>query len=341
MRLAYDDLSSLKYATPPAAFQSKISKLREIYKDGISQLKKEKSRDDYLELLQLATLYLSSDEDEIRETFKFRRPGALHKARWMSKLLYCLKIHLLTDQIHTLLPKGAVFSAKQDEKISKFVEFSVYCYIPWWVRCRNAASAPLNDLKLIKAFSLYKTVEEGVAEAATKAFSNHLWYLTEEMTPLAFFSTHVSIEEKKRMVLALLEKEKKICSKRYGAGFQKPRFPDIGDGPLELSHFIGEDSWSFFSITRIGYEFLNVPVEQWESDCEYNQGKDIVDNFLVVNDAAERAVKLTQDVISKAKKEETLQDNVQVIENIRNMVPEARVPNRGQTTRYFKTLATL
>ena len=96
-----------------------------------------------------------------------------------------------------------------------------------------------------------------------------------------------------------------------------------------------------FSITRIGCEFLNVPFEQWESDSEYNQGKEIVENFLVVNDATERAVKLTQDAISKAKKEETLQDNVQVIENIRNIVPGARVPNRSQTTRYFKILASL
>ena len=131
----------------------------------------------------IGNLYLSSDEDEIRENFKFRRPRALYKARWMSKLLYCLKIHLLRDQIHTLLPKGAVFSVKQNEKIRKFVEFAVYCYIPWRVRCRNAASTPLNDFKLIKAFRLSKTVEEGVAEAATKAFSNHLWYFMDFMVP--------------------------------------------------------------------------------------------------------------------------------------------------------------
>jgi len=40
-------------------------------------------------------------------------PGALYLARWMSKLLYAIKIELLRSQISPLLPKGIVFASGQ------------------------------------------------------------------------------------------------------------------------------------------------------------------------------------------------------------------------------------
>ena len=63
-------------------------------------------------------------------------------------------------------------------------------------------------------------------------------------------------------------------------------------------------------------------------------------NFLVVNDTAERAVKLSQDLLSTAKKEENFQHNLQVVENIRHMKPDQRRP-KAKATGYFKELATI
>ena len=116
--------------------------------DGIAELKKEKSRDDYMEFLQLSQLYLFSQDQT--EGFFFRRPGALHKARWMSKLLYTLKMDLLSQKICDELPRGTVFGVSQREKIHRFAQFAVYCYLPWRTRSRNAASAPFNDLELLQ-----------------------------------------------------------------------------------------------------------------------------------------------------------------------------------------------
>lgn len=52
-------------------------------------------RDDYKELLQLSLIFLG---DENAKDFKIRRPGALHRARWMAKLIYSLKIFLFRSQ---------------------------------------------------------------------------------------------------------------------------------------------------------------------------------------------------------------------------------------------------
>ena len=51
-------------------------------------------REDYHQFIQLALVYLGFDEGDDREVISFPRPGALHKARWMAKLIYSLKIVL-------------------------------------------------------------------------------------------------------------------------------------------------------------------------------------------------------------------------------------------------------
>lgn len=41
--------------------------------------------DDYKELLQFSLLFVG---DETTKDFNIRTPGALHRARWMAKLIY-------------------------------------------------------------------------------------------------------------------------------------------------------------------------------------------------------------------------------------------------------------
>ena len=57
--------------------------------------------DDYKEFSELCLLYL----DGLKYTdFSLKRPSALHKARWMAKLLYSAKIVLLQHEISSLPP---------------------------------------------------------------------------------------------------------------------------------------------------------------------------------------------------------------------------------------------
>jgi len=56
------------------------------------QLTLDYPRDDYKELLCLAASMIG-----IQTITAVRKPGALHRARWMAKAIYCLKIELLFD----------------------------------------------------------------------------------------------------------------------------------------------------------------------------------------------------------------------------------------------------
>ena len=66
-------------------------------------LKKDFMRCDYKELAELTLLYLTGGLKD--GTFMFKRPGALHKARWMAKLLYSIKMVILSKKISQLTDK--------------------------------------------------------------------------------------------------------------------------------------------------------------------------------------------------------------------------------------------
>jgi len=58
------------------------------------QLTKHHAREDYKEFLSLAALMVGL---ETSNNSAIRKPGALHRARWMAKAIYSMKIVLLYD----------------------------------------------------------------------------------------------------------------------------------------------------------------------------------------------------------------------------------------------------
>ena len=50
---------------------------------------------DYKELIDLSIFYLKGKPDD---TFRFKSAGPIHKARWMGKLLYCIKLNLCENK---------------------------------------------------------------------------------------------------------------------------------------------------------------------------------------------------------------------------------------------------
>src|SRR6218665_3842655 len=59
------------------------------------QLVQFQPRDDYRELLQLSLVFLGAVSEA---HVNIRTPGAIHRARWMAKLIYSLKIFILRSQ---------------------------------------------------------------------------------------------------------------------------------------------------------------------------------------------------------------------------------------------------
>ena len=88
--------------TPPNLTDKKDQIIEMCY----NYLKQPFSRVDYKELVKLRLLYLG-DPAAKRNFASFNRPGAMHKARWMSKILYAIKLDLLGSKLSNNL-KGNI-----------------------------------------------------------------------------------------------------------------------------------------------------------------------------------------------------------------------------------------
>ena len=112
--------------------------------------------------------------------------------------------------------------------------------------------------------------------------------------------------------------------KRFGTGYGKPVFPSFEDIPEDLSYFVGEDTLTTFKYLNLDFRFLNEPAITWENIPGYINAKSVVEKIKVVNDCAERGVKLAHDFIDCAKTEGRYQQTLQVIENDGNKCTNQR-----------------
>jgi len=303
------DLSLLDEASKELVEEWKASTL-----ETLSQ-KLDFKRDDYKEFLELCIVFLGGKSD-----IRFGRPGALHKARWMAKILYAIKICLLETPI-LQLPPGTISTQQQLSKLKDFVLFATLIYSSWWFSCES-------DLQLYQNLLKYAAVNPVVSSSAIRAFNRHLWYLSAEMVPLALFSDVVPDEEKQSMANKLLAVKPtgtvhKPCS-RHGTGFGRPNHPKSIDRSTSLSDLITKDSWFTMQLLDIDHEFLSQDVGSWEQASSYQSSKANATSLNVVNDSAERGVKLSSDFLATARTEGNYQNNMQVAEQNRKQIPNLR-----------------
>ena len=74
----------------------------------------------------------------------------------------------------------------------------------------------------------------------------------------------------------------------------------------------------------IDTSFFEELADLWKDNETFNNSIEIILNLAVVNDGAERGVKLSRDYICEAKKEGNLQSILQVVENEGNIIPNQR-----------------
>ena len=115
---------------------------------------------------------------------------------------------------------------------------------------------------------------------------------------------------------------------RYGTGYGKPKFPLLKELPDTVVDLVGPDSMGFFRTLGLDSSFLNEDIGNWENSPSYCKAKSVVNHLKVVNDAAERGVKLGYDFLEEAQKEDRWQNILQVVENERKRVPNLRKPKK-------------
>ena len=87
-----------------------------------------------------------------------------------------------------------------------------------------------------------------------------------------------------------------------------------------LVDLVTPTSWFIFHKLDISGSFLELPVCEWENDPEFQRLDSYVSTVKVVNDIAERGIKLCTEVIRKTGSEDMRKDLIHVIENHRHIV---------------------
>jgi len=248
-------------------------------------------RDDYREFLHLEASMIGIK----RSAVPLRKPGGLHRARWMTKAIYAMKIELLLDgnEVVTQL------TARELQGIKRFNRFVVTIYIQSWFSCRIVADAPLNDIMLIQRLHDYD--DAALQSVGLKMMERHSWYISPELSTVALFSHHLSDEDKTQLVLNMKDDRGLHLIKTL---------------PRTVSELL--ISRSFFQTMGIDSSFLYIPTQEWHDSQSYKVARELVKNLPCVNDCAERGVALIQNFNETiTKDEEQKQFLLQVVEKHR------------------------
>lgn len=272
----------------------------------LEQLQIRQPRGDYKELLELVVMFLGANPPQGP---RFRKAGAISRARWMARAIYTLKIWMLGGQLKEI---GTTLM----NHYKTICVFIAQCYVKFWFRLTLAAAAPRVDLEFDKA--AFDFQEKKYSQIAIRAFSNHLWYFSGSTIALSFFDNEVETEEKREMVKALTKS--KIQTVDEQNQYKPPCKPTEIHKNSCLSDFITAQSYDFFEILNIDKDFLTKDPEEWPQMKEYIVAQKRVQALQVVNDIAERAVKLASDFNGKLTKDpDQEQFLLQVVEYHRSL----------------------
>jgi len=272
-------------------------------------------RDDYKELIALVVIWLGEDVDK----FTFMHPGPDHHARWMAKAISFLKLSLLQSQ----------FTMDDDERtcMNRMANFVGLFYAKAFLESRLNVAAPRNDIKFMADIYLYSEYDQGVSDACMTSCQSHTWYLTPQLVILSLVDEDKPTHERELIGQKLFETER---PQSFQSG--KPELPtfdyDSGGEP-ELRNLVRGESWLMFDLLGLDepQEWLQTPAHMWDKFSGYKKFLESARSLHVINDVAERGIKLISDFIPMCHDEEQRQALLQCVEDHRN-----RFPNFNKTT---------
>jgi len=266
-------------------------------------------REDYRELLDLSIIYLGGVPPD---GIKFKKPGAYHMARWMAKAIYTLKLYLFRTEFK--------LSTLEEKSLFQITSFIVKCYVIYWIYAVEAASAPLNDIKFIRELKKYEEIDKNVSEVAISKFINHLYYLTEECAAFALFDESIDVNTKVMMAKNINEQinidEPEVHAKKLNLKMSEiPTFLSKPDKEILVS-LLSQKSANIFQRFKIE-NFLHIHPSEWLNSSAYQKGKTIIDQLKIVNDSAERGVKLVEDYNNSITRDETQKQFLLQVSNLK------------------------
>lgn len=265
-------------------------------------------RGDYREFLEISLIFIGGIPPR---GITFKAPGAVHHARWLSKAIYCLKIFLFQKEFK--------LKKREIDGLREICKFIICFYVKIWFDAPRAIKAPSQDLTLIQELIKYRKFNARVSETALRKFSNHLWYLSEDLIALAFFDGSVSNEVKVKMVKNMQNREVTAITSRRAEINLKDCETLL---TKNLSDFVTKRSLFLLEQFGLPYDFLTLNPENWNNNKSYNDFLQVFKDIKVVNDVAERGVALIEEFNNLlTKNEEQKQFLLQVVKYHRKQYP--------------------
>ncbi|XP_065654686.1 uncharacterized protein LOC136081307 [Hydra vulgaris] len=270
-------------------------------------------RNDYQYFIKLAVLWLGGKVTK----FQFRFPMASHHARFMAQGVYYLTYDLLQPQFSNLCPN--IISLQEEKLIYEIASFTALFYVPWFIKAPIPAIAPSLDLKAINEMIQYSEFSFKPAEAVLKSLKKHNWYLNERFVVMCLADKCLPVDQLQKIALKLAQTAKPTS---YKMGKLNSEIFTDNEKKItkNIEDFIGPESWFLFDLLKMTLhetEWLKTSSSNWEKFSGYIRFKNYVTGLLVVNDCAERAIKLGQDFIETFRNEEDSQANLLVVADLR------------------------
>ena len=225
----------------------------------------------------------------------------------------------LTSKINSKLNKS------EKDMLQMSTDFIVTFYGSYFLKSPIAAQAPSNDLDAFKlslemmSNELYKSKYGPLAKKLHSSLVRHSWYLTPQLVILSIANGDLDSNERAEIALKLIS-------------FDPPSLDDFSteqpDSPTHilpmsvLSDFVTEESWLIFTYLGISREMIKTWIDDNfnVSNVSYTNFQNQVANLAVVNDRAERHIRLVQDFVAQTHDEGLLQDTMQVVTKNRREV---------------------
>ena len=213
----------------------------------------------------------------------FLESGAIHQARWMASNIYAGKMLKFSSQMS--------YDATMINKLKRMNMFLSLFYTSRWLSASIGADASMHDLQFFQDMLKYRSINKEIADIVLRKLKNHRWYPTEEVVPFVLFSTSYLVDNgTKHDIAARINSTPMPDEFRLG----KPVFREV-DENISLADLVGSDSYMLFRALKINTDWLAKPVIEWHSDPAFITAETFVRTIKVVNDTAERKVKLITD----------------------------------------------
>lgn len=300
LKIDLTTFATLKYAKEKYKTKQFVTLKNNSLEFLTTNLEKGSFRGDYSEAMALSLLFLGGKI----ENYTFKAPQSMSKARWMSRLIYALKLYLFQSQFD--------LSEEEIDNLETFCVFGSVFYIKNWIRTPFLREAGNDDLAFYNNMHFFKKFHKKCAESVIKKIENHTWYLSGELIGISLFSQDVAIEEKRKIVDSILSIAKpdwqKRCFKAQGISIK-----------MGLADFVNCSTLPALEALGVAVEemLLSDP-ESWKSKEFYETAESKLDNLIVINDVAERNVKLGSSFSSfGTKNEKVIQQIYQNVADIR------------------------